>query len=807
MSSQWDEPVHPAGWAVNGDRGAFYDSHENCIHTLLNPGWWQVDLGRPYPLHSFTVWARDNGLVRRMADCVITVDGKFCYRFPEDTSDFPLRIDFNCTSGVINGSVVKVYKDSTAEDMDFVINFCEFEAWKCEGGTYGENCGETCGTCYDGAPCHHVTGHCQKCEKSLELPFCRAEPVISQANVGIVAGAAVGVLILSILAGVLALYIKKIRQRRRAGEYQPETAVLGADVVCTRHIDYDNHGYSNNGGDKKHVLGEDLHPEIKPNGTAHTTTNGDAFWHGSDSDEGKQSPDPLQLSSLSSNGDDNEELDTVMSLLEVDSDTGEGRETAENEAHDGSDVYMTPEAAGLRLDSIPQSLLGKLRGSEKLPFGLQKEHDCGSKEENQHSNRFDSIIPYDATRVVLHGDPPSDFSDYINASYIRGYWSWKTYIATQGPMANTVEEFWKMVLQERVTQIVMLTNVQEGDKTYGSVQVTTVDVQKRADYFIRTFDISGSGSYSSRQVTQYHYVTWPVHSVPNVTAGVGRTGLFIGLDIAMNHAENESQVDIFHIVERMREDRCNMVQTKAQYRFLHMVALEACISRATRVPLVGFDTFFPTHIDPAQSNQKIDAEFEMLTQTKVLMRKHPHTEALKEENIDKNRNHEVLPADRHLVSLTDDIKGRNQYINAVFVKTLFANRGCILTQLPLPHTLIDIWRLVTGYDVNTIVSLGSEVLGPEKNCCYWPREQKHPMKFGPFAVTLLSKEQLGEHLTSYSIQLKSKGTSKSREVTLLHYSGWSGELPASTPDVISLVDMMTSQSMDEEKHPVVVQCM
>ncbi|KAK7476505.1 hypothetical protein BaRGS_00032253, partial [Batillaria attramentaria] len=601
--------------------------------------------------------------VRRMADCVITVDGKFCYRFPEDTTDFPLRIDFNCTSGVINGSVVKVYKDSTAEDMDFVINFCEFEAWscgdaywgrdcvnvcgqcrygepcdkvtgqcgtcipgwkhplctECDGGTYGENCGETCGTCYDGAPCHHVTGHCEKCEKSLELPFCRAEPVISHANVGIIAGAAVGVLILSILAGVLALYIRKIRQRRRAGEYQPETAVLGADVVCTRHIDYDNQGYSNNGGHKNHVLGEDLHPEIKPNGTAHTTTNGDAFWHGSDSEEGKQSPDPLQLSSLSSNGDDNEELDTVMSLLEVDSDTGEGRETAENEAHDGSDVFMTPEAGGLRLDSIPQSLLGKLRGSEvldaefgKLPFGLQKEHDCGSKEENQHSNRFDSIIPYDATRVVLHGDPPSDFSDYINASYIRGYWSWKTYIATQGPMANTVEEFWKMVLQERVTQIVMLTNVQEGDTTYGSVQVTTVDVQKRADYFIRTFDISGSGSYSSRQVTQYHYVTWPVHSVPNVTAGVGRTGVFIGLDIAMDHAENESQVDIFHIVERMREDRCNMVQTKAQYRFLHMVALEACISRATRVPVVGFDTFFPTHIDPAQSNQKIDAEFEMV---------------------------------------------------------------------------------------------------------------------------------------------------------------------------------------------------
>nr|KAG5691811.1 hypothetical protein BaRGS_016623 [Batillaria attramentaria] len=402
-----------------------------------------------------------------MADCVITVDGKFCYRFPEDTTDFPLRIDFNCTSGVINGSVVKVYKDSTAEDMDFVINFCEFEAWKCDGGTYGENCGETCGTCYD--------------------------------------------------------------------------------------------------GHKNHVLGEDLHPEIKPNGTAHTTTNGDAFWHGSDSEEGKQSPDPLQLSSLSSNGDDNEELDTVMSLLEVDSDTGEGRETAENEAHDGSDVFMTPEAGGLRLDSIPQSLLGKLRGSEVLD---------------------------------------AEFG---------GYWSWKTYIATQGPMANTVEEFWKMVLQERVTQIVMLTNVQEGDtikseeywpeagsvQTYGSVQVTTVDVQKRADYFIRTFDISGSG------VSQYP------------SAGVGRTGVFIGLDIAMDHAENESQVDIFHIVERMREDRCNMVQTKAQYRFLHMVALEACISRATRVPVVGFDTFFPTHIDPAQSNQKIDAEFENVSQSEV----------------------------------------------------------------------------------------------------------------------------------------------------------------------------------------------
>lgn len=40
----------------------------------------------------------------------------------------------------------------------------------------------------------------------------------------------------------------------------------------------------------------------------------------------------------------------------------------------------------------------------------------------------------------------------------------KKYIFLTGPTQNTVEDFWLMVWQEHVEQIVMLTNLKEGPK-------------------------------------------------------------------------------------------------------------------------------------------------------------------------------------------------------------------------------------------------------------------------------------------------------------------------------------------------------
>ncbi|KTG33429.1 hypothetical protein cypCar_00041578, partial [Cyprinus carpio] len=171
----------------------------------------------------------------------------------------------------------------------------------------------------------------------------------------------------------------------------------------------------------------------------------------------------------------------------------------------------------------------------------------------------------DASRVKLSvcGSP---FDDYINANYIPGYNSRKEFIAAQGPLPVTVNEFWRMVWEKNVYTIVMLTKCNE----MGRVKTA-----------------------ETRYVRQFHFTAWPDHGVPQTTevlidfrhlvrehmdqysrhsptvvhcsAGVGRTGTFIAIDHLIFQIERDSMVDIYGIVNDMRMHRPLMVQTEVRY--------------------------------------------------------------------------------------------------------------------------------------------------------------------------------------------------------------------------------------------------
>ena len=66
----------------------------------------------------------------------------------------------------------------------------------------------------------------------------------------------------------------------------------------------------------------------------------------------------------------------------------------------------------------------------------------------------------DETRVKLES-PSYNSSDYINANYIDGYCKQKAYIATQGPMKNTIDDFWLLCWEQNVQVIVMVTKLEE----------------------------------------------------------------------------------------------------------------------------------------------------------------------------------------------------------------------------------------------------------------------------------------------------------------------------------------------------------
>ncbi|XP_077446140.1 receptor-type tyrosine-protein phosphatase V-like isoform X2 [Stigmatopora argus] len=124
-------------------------------------------------------------------------------------------------------------------------------------------------------------------------------------------------------------------------------------------------------------------------------------------------------------------------------------------------------------------------------------------EANREKNRYPYILPYDHCRVRLSIQNSLPNSDYINANFVPGGVSQRDFICTQGPMRDTMNDFWRMVWEQNVRIIVMVTalrykdlvlcneywSLQPGTVYHGLFQVTTVARKQGPDYFISTINI------------------------------------------------------------------------------------------------------------------------------------------------------------------------------------------------------------------------------------------------------------------------------------------------------------------------------
>lgn len=234
--------------------------------------------------------------------------------------------------------------------------------------------------------------------------------------------------------------------------------------------------------------------------------------------------------------------------------------------------------------------------------------------ENRGKNRYNNVLPYDISRVKLSVQTHST-DDYINANYMPGYHSKKDFIATQGPLPNTLKDFWRMVWEKNVYAIVMLTKCVEQGRTkceeywpskqaqdYGDITVAMTSEVVLPEWTIRDFVVKNMQSSESHPLRQFHFTSWPDHGVPDTTdllinfrylvrdymkqippespilvhcsAGVGRTGTFIAIDRLIYQIENENTVDVYGIVYDLRMHRPLMVQTEDQYVFLNQCVLD-----------------------------------------------------------------------------------------------------------------------------------------------------------------------------------------------------------------------------------------
>ncbi|KAM6980294.1 receptor-type tyrosine-protein phosphatase T isoform 2-T2 [Aplochiton taeniatus] len=414
---------------------------------------------------------------------------------------------------------------------------------------------------------------------------------------------------------------------------------------------------------------------------------------------------------------------------------------------------------------------------EGLAEGQTAPWETAKKDENRNKNRYGNIIAYDHTRVrlqLLEGDP---HSDYINANYIDGYHRPRHYIATQGPMQETVREFWRMIWQENSGSIVMVTNLVEvgrvkcvrywPDETevYGDIKVTLMETEPLAEYVIRTFTVQKKGHHEIREIRQFHFTSWPDHGVPcyatgllgfvrqvkflnppdagpivaHCSAGAGRTGCFIAVDIMLDMAENEGVVDIFNCIRELRAQRVNMVQTEEQYVFVHDAILEACLCGNTAIPVCEFRAIYYniSRLDPQTNSSQIKDEFQTLNIVTPRVRPEDCSVGLLPRNHDKNRSMDVLSVDRCLPFLISVDGESSNYINAALMDSHKQPAAFIVTQHPLPNTTADFWRLVFDYNCSSVVML-NEMDTAQLCMQYWP--EKSSCCYGPIQVEFISAD-------------------------------------------------------------------
>ncbi|XP_076079958.1 receptor-type tyrosine-protein phosphatase mu-like isoform X1 [Mytilus galloprovincialis] len=484
-----------------------------------------------------------------------------------------------------------------------------------------------------------------------------------------------------------------------------------------------------------------------------------------------------------------------------------------------------------------------------IPAGLTACCEVAQKSENKIKNRYGNIIAYDHTRVILTPVADDENDDYTNANYIDGYKREKAYIAAQGPTKPTIDDIWRMVWQEDSKTIIMLTNPtetgkkkceqywpDEGKQEYAGLIVEFLECQYLPDFSIRTFRISKDDK--TTVVKQYHYTTWPDHGVPrfgnslllfrqkirlhdnldngppiiHCSAGVGRTGTYIAIDVNLDQAKNEGIVDVHNFVQLMRTQRVNMVQTLEQYLFVYDVLLEALICGDTTVPVQKYlDTLSDLlQYDESISKTKMDEQFEVLRLLSATIEKDDSTSALHPENIFKNRSTEIIPANRCRPYLTTQVEDHNDYINAVFLNGYARKDAFIITQMPLPNTIVDFWRLIIDHNSYCIVML-NEIDKTDKTCeQYWTLETCGE-SYGPFIVETTAEIKSDPSVTvrDFTITNTLNPQEVPRVVRQFHFHRWpeGANVPNSKAALLELLDMVENWQKQSGNKPVTVHCM
>lgn len=281
---------------------------------------------------------------------------------------------------------------------------------------------------------------------------------------------------------------------------------------------------------------------------------------------------------------------------------------------------------------------------------------------------------------MIPGDP---YSDYVNANYISSRSEPRKYIAAQGPTQLTAIDFWRMLWESKVPVVVMVTNCEEKGRIkchrywpasvgepmplMDGFSVTWTSTEEFPDFVIRSLKmVNGRERFT---VKQFHYTSWPDHGVPESTAaalmmlrkaraarvghdgpmlvhcsaGVGRTGTLLGIDINIDRMADTGDIDVYGTLNQMRRERNTVVQTEEQYIFIYRALADASTNMNTEM---NADELV-THSQRLRSMDTsgttvLEAEFKQLSAVQSSMNFRTDSAQLSV-NKTKNRFQNVLP--------------------------------------------------------------------------------------------------------------------------------------------------------------------